>query len=117
MEPGAHTITFKVWDVANNSSTASIDFIVVKAEELSLSHVLNYPNPFTTHTEFYYEYNQPGVPVDVDINIFTISGKLVKSINATQVSNGYRSESIDWDGLDDFGDRIGRGVLYVSTSR
>ena len=110
LEPGAHTITFKVWDVANNSSTASIDFIVVKAEELSLSHVLNYPNPFTTHTEFYYEYNQPGVPVDVDINVFTISGKLVKSINATQVSNGYRSESIDWDGLDDFGDRIGRGV-------
>jgi flagellar hook assembly protein FlgD len=46
----------------------------------------------------------------VDINVFTISGKLVKSINATQVSNGYRSESIDWDGLDDFGDRIGRGV-------
>ena len=110
LEPGPHTLTFKVWDVANNSSTASIDFIVVKAEELSLSHVLNYPNPFTTHTEFYYEYNQPGVPVDVDINVFTISGKLVKSINATQVSNGYRSESIDWDGLDDFGDRIGRGV-------
>lgn len=110
LEIGPHTITFKVWDVANNSSTASIDFVVVKAEELSLSHVLNYPNPFTTHTEFYYEYNQPGIPVDVDINIFTISGKLVKSLNATQVSNGYRSESIDWDGLDDFGDRIGRGV-------
>jgi hypothetical protein len=110
LEPGPHTITFKVWDVANNSSTASLDFVVVKAEELSLSHVLNYPNPFTTHTEFYYEYNQPGVPVDVDINIFTISGKLVKSLNANQVSNGFRSEPIVWNGLDDFGDRIGRGI-------
>jgi len=112
LAPGKHTITLKVWDVANNSSTASIEFIVVKSEELSLEHVLNYPNPFTTHTQFYYEYNQPGVPVQVDIQVFTVAGKMVKSINTSQISNGYRSEAITWDGLDDFGDKIGRGV-YV----
>jgi flagellar hook assembly protein FlgD len=74
--------------------------------------VLNYPNPFTTHTEFYFEHNQPGVPVDVDIQIFTISGKVVTTLQATQMSNGYRSEPIVWNGLDEFGDRLGRGV-YV----
>ncbi len=112
LTPGKHTLSLKVWDVANNSSTASIDFVVVKSEELSLDHVLNYPNPFTTHTQFYYEYNQPGIPVNVDIQIYTVAGRLVKSLNTTQVSNGYRSEAIVWDGLDDFGDKIGRGV-YV----
>ena len=112
LEPGLHTLTLKVWDVANNSSTATIEFIVVKAEELALDHVLNYPNPFTTSTQFFYEYNQPGVPVDVNIQIYSVAGKLVKSIQSTQVSSGYRSEPIVWDGLDDFGDKIGRGV-YV----
>jgi hypothetical protein len=117
---GPHTITFKVWDVANNSSTASIDFIVVKSEELALSHVLNYPNPFTTHTEFFFEYNQPGVSVDVNIQVFTISGKLVKTLESSMTNSGYRSDPISWNGLDDYGDRIGRGVyvyrLKVRTS-
>jgi hypothetical protein len=109
---GKHNIVFKVWDVANNSSTASIDFIVVRSTDLSLNHVLNYPNPFTTNTQFFFEYNQPGVPVNVDVQIFTVSGKLVKTIESTFASSGFRSEPIAWNGLDDFGDRIGKGV-YV----
>lgn len=107
---GPHVITLKVWDVANNSSTATLRFNVIKSEELSLNHVLNYPNPFTTNTQFFFEYNQPGVPVDVDIQIFTVSGKNVKTLRSTQISNGFRSDPITWNGLDDFGDRIGRGV-------
>ena len=112
LAPGVHTITFKAWDVANNSATASIEFVVIKAEEVSLNHVLNYPNPFTTNTQFFFEYNQPGVPVNVDIQIFTVSGKLVKTLESNMVTNGFRSDPIVWNGLDDFGDRIGRGV-YV----
>jgi hypothetical protein len=110
LEPGPHTLTLKVWDIANNSSTASIDFVVVENEELALSHVLNYPNPFSTYTQFFFEYNQPGTEVDVEIQIFTVSGKLVKTLNASQFTSGYRSEPIVWDGRDDYGDKIGRGV-------
>ncbi|MEX1189500.1 MAG: type IX secretion system sortase PorU [Bacteroidia bacterium] len=110
LSEGEHTISLKVWDVANNSATASLRFVVVKAEDLSLDHVLNYPNPFTTNTQFFFEYNQPGVPVDVDIQIFTVSGKTVTTLRSTQVNTGYRSEPIVWNGLDDYGDRIGRGV-------
>ena len=110
LEPGPHTLTLKVWDIANNSSTASIDFVVVENEELALSHVLNYPNPFSTYTQFFFEYNQPGTEVDIEIQIFTVSGKLVKTLNASQFTSGYRSEPIVWDGRDDYGDKIGRGV-------
>jgi hypothetical protein len=109
---GKHNIVFKVWDVANNSSTASIDFVVIRSTELALNHVLNYPNPFTTNTQFFFEYNQPGVPVNVDVQIFTVSGKLVKTLESNFASTGFRSDPIAWNGLDDFGDRIGRGV-YV----
>ena len=117
---GKHTIVFKVWDVANNSATASIDFVVIRSTDLALNHVLNYPNPFTTNTQFFFEYNQPGVPVNVDVQIFTVSGKLVKTLESNFASTGFRSDPIAWNGLDDFGDRIGRGVyvyrLRVRTS-
>jgi hypothetical protein len=113
LEEGPHTLTLKVWDVANNSTSASIDFVVVKNEELALDHVLNYQNPFSTNTQFFFEYNQPGIPVDVEIQIFTVSGKIVKTLRDKFTTNGFRSDPIVWNGQDDYGDKIGRGVyLY-----
>lgn len=113
LSEGIHSIQFKVWDVYNNSSDSYIEFIVAKSTELVLSHVLNYPNPFTTNTNFYFEHNVPNQNLDVIIQIFTISGKLVKTLESNLYTNGYRSEPINWDGKDDYGNLIGRGVyLY-----
>lgn len=112
LEEGAHTLTVKVWDVYNNSSEETIDFVVADDEELAIDHVLNYPNPFTTHTEFYFEHNQNCRYLHTQIEVFTVSGKLVKTIQRLVETNGFRSEGIAWDGRDDFGDKIGRGV-YV----
>jgi len=117
---GAHTLSLKVWDVYNNSATVITDFVVEAAAGLKLSHVLNYPNPFTTSTSFFFEHNQCCTDFDAMVQIFTVSGKLVKTINQHIYSEGYRSEAIEWDGTDDFGDKIGRGVyvyrMYVRTS-
>lgn len=107
---GRHTLSLKVWDIYNNSSEAFTEFIVAQSAELALSHVLNYPNPFTTQTEFFFEHNQPCCTLDAQIQIFTITGKLIKTIDKTVETMGYRAEPIEWDGLDDFGDRIAKGV-------
>lgn len=112
LEPGEHTLTVKVWDVNNNSSEASIDFVVKAKEKLTLDHVLNYPNPFTTRTEFYFEHNQVCNELETQIQIFTVSGRLVRTINQLVHTEGFRSEGIVWDGLDDFGDQLAKGV-YV----
>ena len=112
LEAGQHHLKIKVWDVYNNSSEDFIEFVVNTESDLVLKHVLNYPNPFTTHTQFFFEHNQPDTDLDVLIQVFTVSGKLVKTIEQHVASTGYRSSPIDWDGLDDFGSRIGRGV-YV----
>ncbi len=81
---------------------------------------LNYPNPFTTYTEFWFEHNQPCCGLDVQVQIFTVTGKLVKTIQEKIFTEGFRSDDIEWDGLDDFGDKIGRGAyiykLQVRTS-
>jgi len=112
LEPGNHTLTLKAWDVHNNSSVATLDFIVTEEAELALKQVLNYPNPFTTNTSFMFEHNQSCETLDVRIQVFTVSGKLVKTITQTARQNGFRTEPISWDGRDDFGGSIGKGV-YV----
>tara|TARA_Y100000813_G_scaffold81192_1_gene57458 strand:- start:3061 stop:4239 length:1179 start_codon:yes stop_codon:yes gene_type:complete len=114
LEEGNHSITLKVWDVYNNSSKQTIDFEVVNNEQLALEHVLNYPNPFTTQTEFFFEHNQHCDFLDVQLQIFTISGKIVKTIRKRVHAEGFRVGGISWDAKDDYGDKIGRGV-YVYT--
>lgn len=112
LEPGNYELRVKAWDVYNNSNEQSIEFTVVNSEKLTINKVLNYPNPFTTKTAFQFEHNQPGQELDVQVKVLTISGKLIKTINTTIFTTGNRVDNIFWDGLDDFGDKIGRGV-YV----
>ena len=110
IEPGIHALTVKIWDVNNNSSEKTIEFEVREKQELSLEHVLNYPNPFTTSTEFFFEHNQCCTSLDAQIQILTVSGRLVKTINQPVQTVGYRSEGIQWNGRDDFGDQLAKGV-------
>jgi hypothetical protein len=118
LEKGRHTLHLKAWDVLNNSGEGYTEFIVEEKANLALSHVLNYPNPFTTNTRFMFEHNKPGVPLDLKIEIFTVSGKVIKTITQNVNSTGYRVDDITWDGRDDFGDKIGRGVyIYRITLR
>jgi hypothetical protein len=116
LAPGKHTLTFKAWDVNNNSSERSIDFVVKEKETPELSHVLNYPNPFTTSTKFFFEHNQVNTALESQIQIFTITGKLVKTINTLVNTQGFRTEGIAWDGKDDFGDQLAKGVYVYRLS-
>ena len=81
LEPGNHEITFKVWDVNNNSSESTLDFVVVEEQEVGISHLLNYPNPFTTNTDFYFEHNQVCNSLDVKIEISDWSGVEFRGFN------------------------------------
>ncbi len=112
LSEGKHTITVKCWDVTNKSGSSKIEFNVEKQKEMTLAHVLNYPNPFSVQTSFQFEHNKPGVPLTAQIQIFTVSGKLVKTIDRNVVSNGFRVSDITWDATDDYGDRLANGV-YV----
>jgi len=109
---GAHQLTLKVWDVCNNSSEATLDFVVAQSTDLMIDKLFNYPNPFTTNTSFYFMHNQAGSDMQVLIQIFTVSGRLIKTIETQINPTGYLSDPIAWNGLDDFGDKIGKGV-YV----
>jgi len=112
LEDGLHTLTFKAWDVYNNSSTADLQFIVAGSDKLKITRVLNYPNPFVNYTEFWFNHNRPFEPLEVQVQVFTVTGKVVWTTNQIVNTEGFLSREIVWDGRDDFGDRIGKGV-YV----
>jgi hypothetical protein len=107
---GKHTLTLRAWDIVNNMGESTLDFEVMNETELQIKHVLNYPNPFTTSTQFYFEHNRPNTPLLIHVQIFTISGKVVKSILQTQQTTGFRSNPIPWNGRDEYGDRLARGI-------
>jgi len=116
LKAGLHTISFTAWDVYNNPVTSEIQFVVAGDESLSLTHVLNYPNPFSTYTQFWFSHNRPYEPLEVQVQVMTITGKVVWTTNQIITTEGFLSREITWDGKDDYGDRIGKGVyIYKLT--
>ncbi len=113
---GLHTVSVTAWDVYNNPVTAEIQFVVSGDDTITLTHVLNYPNPFTTYTEFWFSHNKPYEPLEVQVQVMTITGKIVWTKNQIITTEGFLSRDITWNGRDDFGDRIGKGVyIYKLT--
>ncbi len=112
LEDGQHTLSLRVWDIYNNSSTAYLDFVVVSSEELVISNLYNFPNPVFDKTKFVFEHNQSNKVIEVEIQIIDMTGRPVKTLRASVRSENYKSEPIEWDASTDAGGKIGRG-FYV----
>jgi len=105
---GRHTAQIKAWDNFNNSSTASVEFTVLPQDQLTLGEVMNYPNPFRNETSFTFVSSRDA---EVTVKIFTLSGRLIRTIEATPARSGFNT--ILWNGQDQDGDQPANGVyLY-----
>ena len=113
LDKGDHILTLKVWDISNNSSEKSILFRVLDEEKLLFGQVRNYPNPFSDHTTFSFEHNKAGVNMEFRLQIFALSGHLVRSFVRQITPGGYRTEPIVWDGKNENGKKLSAGIyLY-----
>ena len=118
LETGPHTVSVRAWDVLNNSNTAQISFSVANDEVLDVFNVYNYPNPMNRETRFILEHNQPsGTPAEVQIRIFTLSGRPIRTIHSDEaLPEGVLGSGplvVHWDGKDDDLDRPATGIyLY-----
>ena len=107
---GDYTLTLKVWDIYNNSSTASIDFTVVNNSGMVIENAFNAPNPVTDETHFVFDHNQVGNNVKVDIYIFDIMGRWVNTISETVSGASTRTDPIRWNGCGAGGASLRNGV-------
>jgi flagellar hook assembly protein FlgD len=86
--------------------------VVSKQEKLVVTKLMNFPNPFTTSTHFSFEHNQPNTDLGVEIGIYTLSGKLLKTIHRTVHTGGTRNIQIEWDGRDETGRKL-KKATYI----
>lgn len=107
---GNHSISVKAWDNYNNSSEKSVAFLVKSGQNFILNKLINYPNPFSGDTRITAEHNRPDEELDITIYIYNIRGQVIKIIKNRVISYGYVIPPILWDGNDDGGKRVGRGI-------
>lgn len=107
MIDGKHTLTFRVWDLLNNSTTKSIDFEVVKGLIPEIFSVSNYPNPVSTGTRFVVYHDRPETILSTSVEIFDLSGRQIWSFSQPTADN------LVWDLKTNDGMRVKAGIyLY-----
>jgi len=112
LEPGLHTLLFRAWDVLNNSSTAELTFNVVKGLTPQLFSLDCTDNPARTTTTFIVTHDRTGSTVDLVLEIFDTSGRLLWSHSESGVSTD-NTYTLSWDLTLDGGQRMQTGVyLY-----
>ena len=109
LDEGENKISLRAWDTHDNGNTASIVVNIVNNEVVkSMRNVTNYPNPFSESTCITIEYDRKDVTVDINVDIYDITGRVVNSLKYNDL-NAYDIK-LDWDGLDASGRRLPTGV-------
>ena len=119
---GTYILTVQAKDASQNTSGSNdfkISFEIINKS--TITEVLNYPNPFSTSTRFVFTLTGSEVPTYMKIQIMTITGKVVREIDMTELGNIHIGRNITqyaWDGKDQYGDRLANGVyLYRVITR
>ena len=116
LDEGTYKLFVQGKDASGNDSAKKkyeATFEVVKTRQIT--NVLNYPNPFSTSTQFVFTLTGE-VPDVFTIRIMTLSGKVVKEITKEELGEirlGVNKTKYRWNGRDDYGNQLGNGVyLY-----
>ncbi len=107
---GEYTITLKAWDNYNNSAEETLLFFVGDDIKFSITDILNYPNPFTTQTTIVAGHNRPDSEINVEIEIFDLSGRKIRTLRSVTPGGGYSIQPVDWDRKTSSGSDAGSGT-------
>ena len=116
LSTGSHKILLKAWDVFNNSSEYTILCKVIKQDTVKVIRLYNYPNPVSNSTLFSFSLEGPYAGTRADLKILTVEGQAVRTLTKAINEAALRSIEIEWNGRDEKGNRVGKGVyIYQLT--
>lgn len=112
LSEGKHTLKFRAWDILNNSSTTTLDFVVKKNIQPNIVDVYATNNPARESTTFVVAHNFCGAELELVIDIMDTSGRLLWSASergtATTNTIAYK-----WNLTTDSGAKLNTGIyLY-----
>ncbi len=110
LEAGRHTVQLQAWDTHLNFNTSEIEFIVVDDENIAIKNLINYPNPVYDYTYFSFEHNRSGDNLDLQIDIVSANGQLVKTIYGEINNSPGRIEDLEWDARNNSGAKLDAGI-------
>lgn len=113
---GKYDLIVRAKDRSNNAS-GSVEYkvqfeVIIKS---SITEVVNWPNPFSSKTHFVFTLTGSEIPDDFRIQIMTISGKVVREIDQSELGPiriGRNITDFAWNGRDQYGDQLANGIYF-----
>ncbi len=115
MSLGGHSLSLSASDNVGNRRSEDLWFEVISTTDFEIRNVANHPNPFPdlgregTHILF-----QLSVAADVRIDIFTVGGRRIVTLDDIDATAG--ANQVFWDGRDHVGDELANGVYLYRVS-
>lgn len=108
LKSGVNNFSVIFKSATDEYDTVSYDLNV--SDGLSVTDIYNFPNPMKKETDFIFSITGSIVPEIVKIKIYTVSGRLIRTIEYPAV---HGINQIKWDGKDNDGDNLANGTyLY-----
>ncbi|OGC39198.1 hypothetical protein A2Y85_00270 [candidate division WOR-3 bacterium RBG_13_43_14] len=108
-----NTIVINVVDNYYNQTTDTIQLNAEQFNRIRIENVLVYPNPLRNRGVIYFTFSLTNHGI-INIKVFTIAGRLIKTIENIMGNAGYNQ--IAWDVLDEYYDEISNGVYLIKIS-
>lgn len=112
LSDGEYTLLISTESPYNN--TYEVTFRVINKN--AVSNFINYPNPFSTSTQFIFTLTGHVIPSNLVLRIYTVSGKIVREITGDELGSlhiGMNKTDFRWDGTDEYGNKLANGTyLY-----
>lgn len=120
LQDGNYELLITARDRSNNNFAAEPYRIAFKVvTQAMVSNVVNYPNPFTTNTKFVFTLTGSELPDFFNIQIMTVSGRVVREITQAELGPLFIGRNITqyaWDGTDQFGKPLANGLYLYRVS-
>ena len=112
LSEGKHTLKFRAWDILNNPSTTTLDFVVKKSIQPNIVDVYATNNPARESTTFVVAHNFCGAELELVIDIMDTSGRLLWSTSERGIATT-NTIAYKWDLTTDSGAKLNTGIyLY-----
>ena len=113
LAPGDHTLKLTVWDNANNSSNATIDFKVGLNLAPKLAEIVSVYNRTTDQLTLRLATDRALCSLGCRLECFTLSGELLWSAERKAYAGSDSTLSMAWNLKDSNGHRLPRGIYMI----